>query len=57
MSEEAKPYSVFLLGAGLLASVFWFGKSERRLPREFGGISRKRGMSPTKRKLSGWRAR
>jgi hypothetical protein len=37
MSEEAKPYSLALLGAGLLGSVFLIGRGERRLPREFGG--------------------
>jgi hypothetical protein len=31
-------FAPLLIGAGLLASVFWFGKGERRLPREFGSL-------------------
>lgn len=40
MAEENKMayFAPALIGAGLLASVFWFGKGERRLPREFGSL-------------------
>jgi hypothetical protein len=41
--NQMKQFAPVLIGAGLLASVFWFGKGERRLPREFGslGITKK----------------
>jgi hypothetical protein len=44
VAEENKMayFAPALIGAGLLASVFWFGGGQRKLPREFGEISQRR---------------
>ena len=41
MNEQMKIFAPVLIGAGLLASVFWFGDTTRK-PKGFGGLSKRR---------------
>lgn len=41
MNEQMKVFAPVLIGAGLLASVYWFADTSRR-PKGFGGISKRR---------------
>lgn len=39
-------FAPLLIGTGLLTSVLWFGRGERRAPREFGGVRRPAAHNP-----------
>ena len=39
--SDMKVFAPVLIGAGLLASVYWFGDMSRK-PKGFGGLSRRR---------------
>jgi len=48
MNEQMKIYAPVLIGAGLLASVYWFGNTDR-VPSGFRGLSRRRKSRKSRR--------